>query len=192
MHNLAWRCHKRTQDMHFGRGEQNGCAIGQHDLEFRGKEFDLTAAEADIIRPAILLDTAHHGLDTSDQFLVIIGFANIIIRADTKTLQFCFDAILSSHENKRSLISLSTQLLRKLKTIDIGHHDVEDEQVRFALLDHLHGTTRVIGRFNFVAFLAEHELNECVCETIIINDKNVHVSLPLLSNYMMKLNKCTR
>ena len=35
---------------------------------------------------------------------------------------------------------------------------------------------------NFIPFFTEYKLNKCVCETVIIYDKNIHV-FPLLSNY---------
>src|SRR5579875_587696 len=164
--------------MHLGGSEQDRCAIVQYDFEFRGKKFDATTTQAGCVQPALFFDTPHDGLHASNEFLVIVGFANVIIRTDVKSLQFRFDAVLGGHEDEGGLISLSAQRFGKFKTVDIGHHDIEDKQVRFALLDHLHGATRVVSSFDFIALLAKYELNERVCETVIIYDKNIHVFSP--------------
>src|SRR5947209_3366155 len=115
--------------MHLRWSKHNGSATGHHDLQFCRNEFDLTTAYVRVAYLVMFLDASQYGLYAHYQFLVVIGFANIIVCANMKPMQFVFDCILCRDENNRDLVSLGSQPIGKFKAVDVGHGHVEKEQI---------------------------------------------------------------
>src|SRR5581483_11743517 len=169
--------------------EVDGGTAREDDLEFSREEFNLANAQAVVSRGFLFLDPAQDSLNASDKLLMIIRFTDIVVGPDIKAMQLRLQTVLGSHKNKRRLIALGSQLLRKLEAIEIGHCDVQEQQVWLASLDHLHGATRVIGGLHLIPFFCQSKLDQSVRKTIVINDKNVHSLSPheqLLSFIQLK------
>src|SRR5947209_6300746 len=121
---------------------------------------------------------------------MIEGFANIIICANVKTLQFVLNRVFRRHKNNRRFVSIGAQLLRKFKAINIGHCYIKNQQIRFAFFNHLHRATRTVQRLNFKTFFAQDKMYQRIGKPVIINNKYIHslsCSSPFYRNAIIPL-----
>src|SRR6266487_94453 len=131
----------------------------------------------------VCLPAAQNRLHALNELLVVIWLTNVIIHTNSKTLHLRLNRTLGRHKEEWNFVALRTQLRRKLNTITIWQSDIKYQKVRFPSLNHLHRPMRIVGCFDLIAFLAEEKPHECRSKTIVINDKNVHLSLFFLSTY---------
>src|SRR5215472_1192260 len=117
------------------------------------------------------------GLDTRDQFAPIERFSQEIVGAETKPFDLMVKLNEAGEDQYRRAYARRAQAPQYFVPVDVGKHQIEENDVVIIELADLQAILAEIGRVANEVFLAEHHLDAgCGCR-IILDKKHAHNNL---------------
>ena len=80
---------------------------------------------------------SQQGMDPQQQFIQVDRLDQVIIDVETKTAGLGLNVIPGADEEQRDVFVDAADALRKFIVVDFRHHDIEDDEVKMSLKEHI-------------------------------------------------------
>ena len=116
--------------------------------------------------------------DDRAQLIEIERLGQVLERARADRVNRGLTGAIRGHHDHVEVGIFAAQLLQRLQTIDAGHADIHDHEIRIALADHANGVLGIARDHAGVPFVAEKPLEGGGNRLVVVDDKNLgHGSL---------------
>ena len=143
------------------------------DLELVVRQVDREVLVADLLRLSRFLfaDAAEHRVDARDDLLRLKGLDHVVVRAELEPEHLVEHLALCGEHDDGALRFLA-DLAANLPAVELGQHDVEQNEVGVHRVKHLHGGLAVICDGGFEAFLFDIEPQKLADISVVVYNEN--------------------
>ena len=133
---------------------------------------DAEAIDLDDFRDlALALGAAEDGLDAGDQLARVEGLRHVVIGADLEA-DDAVDVVAAGGEDDDGDVAGLAELLADGEAVHLGHHDVEDDEVRADGLGLLERLLAVVGGFDAEALVVQVEAGKLNDVLLVIDNED--------------------
>ena len=139
------------------------------------------------------LGTAQQSTDTQKKLIQINGLHHIIIHAHAEAPLLRGEIVARGHEQDGDLVVQGTHGLHKLKTVDAGHHDVRNDQVKSGFIHLVVCLLRTKAPRGFVPTAIQKGTHTAIEVSVVLHNQDLKHSLssyfilPMLLYYSIQM-----